>query len=111
MSPMKQISVWRWEILAAFLFNVISVVVVSILLTHSVDNNQRNIRELQRQKVSIHGLEHANCALRKLLLPLAVATRKKAAQESGAKAKYDRKQARITKRLADSYANEFCPKA
>ena len=108
MTPMKLVTVRRWEIALAFLVNVVSLIVVTVLLTNAIHANHHALRELRDTKANVSALERSNCALRDFLLVAARARTVAASHESAVQARIDRRTARTYRQLADNLDNPLC---
>ena len=101
---MKKIVLHRWTVVLAFVCNVAAIVIAVILLTSQIN-------QLHHDKASIQSLQHTNCRLYTYLNTSAQLRTRLAEKDKTKKArKKDLKAAHIAHMLADSFANELCPK-
>jgi hypothetical protein len=110
MSPMKKVRARRWEVVGAFLFNVIAVVVVAVIITHNSSKTNHAVAELQHQKASISQLERSNCKTKVFLVSSAHLRYRLYKADTTPKKKAADKAAVVTSiRLANGFSNEACP--
>jgi hypothetical protein len=106
--PNKPAHLKRWQVTAAFVANVVAIVVIAILLTNAINNNHNALKELKHQKASVIQLETTNCRLRTFMREAASARMQLAQTESRKQARIDNNTAAQYLQLVKDLSNQLC---